>query len=62
MASVDKAADLSGEVPFHILSETPTVLPAVSCGFCKFPQANARIIFTEYYTPTNAQIIYYILV
>ena len=45
MASVDKAADfLSGKVPFHILSETPTVLFAVSCGFCKFLQANARII------------------
>jgi len=28
ITSVDKAADfLSGEVPFHILSETPTVLP-----------------------------------
>jgi hypothetical protein len=45
MASVDKADDFfSGEVPFHILSETLTVLPAVSCGFCKFVQANAGII------------------
>ena len=43
--SVDKAAHfLSGEVPFHILSETTIVLPTVSCGFCKFLKANDRII------------------